>query len=418
MANLDDDDGYGYPDKDESTVLFEDDLRPIRLVFDGVASEGVVELRCSDATMNYLRVWTSPVKEQWVQLPKSWNLATETVPSQLWVEGILPEGAGAGYSGNFTLSLIHRGTVIDADLCETFVTKPFAWSPNGSVCVNWWPCRWPQQVPGYDELPGDFLSVLPSQGWNVDAMRYEDTTAYDDYIQGCTLQHFKLTGGMQIVHTHGNMGILAAAWFATEAAADAWRGDEPEMETFQSNHWGYAVLVNAAWFTAKWKPTLDLNKSMVWIMSCRSATGGGSSVAASCGGRVGFGFSALSDAATHIHNRNRLFGRMSGSLDEHRRRSDQEAFEGGTGYIGSFTMFGNGWTTLCPVPFAWFPTSYPSEATGWGCLVFDTYMDTSLPPANALIKLAGPALIDNQRWVGTNPQGLAILGVTVQARPG
>jgi len=64
------------------------------------------------------------------------------------------------------------------------------------------------------------------------------------------------------------------------------------------------------------------------------------------------------------------------------------------------TMFGNGWSTLCPAPVAFYPDADPGQRKGWGCIIFDTYMDDTISATDALTMVAGGAAVTNVRWLG------------------
>ena len=65
-------------------------------------------------------------------------------------------------------------------------------------------------------------------------------------------------------------------------------------------------------------------------------------------------------------------------------------------------MQGNRWTTLAPA-FIPEPPCMPSAASaragkGWGCVVFDTYLDGTVSAASAIQQISGPT-ISGVRWV-------------------
>lgn len=76
-------------------------------------------------------------------------------------------------------------------------------------------------------------------------------------------------------------------------------------------------------------------------------------------------------------------------------------------------MDGEDWTTLCPAPMAddevWPPNhSNPGDRYGWGCVVFDTYMNYNISADDALTMVSGGSTYEH-RWV-PNTHGKFILG--------
>ncbi len=75
-------------------------------------------------------------------------------------------------------------------------------------------------------------------------------------------------------------------------------------------------------------------------------------------------------------------------------------------------MHGNDWTTLCPAPMnddpVW-PDSNPGNRYGWGCIIFDTYMNVSVVGGNALTMVTGGPTYDHN-WRGDTTYGKFALG--------
>ena len=91
--NNDDDNGNGVADCEESgPVANENDLAALSL------SYGPPDLNVGQVTLmavsggSRIKVWTTSTKGTQVTLPASWNLASESVPSTLYVEGVAPSG--------------------------------------------------------------------------------------------------------------------------------------------------------------------------------------------------------------------------------------------------------------------------------------------------------------------------------------
>lgn len=88
FENWDNDDGDAAhtPDKDKAFVMGENDLVPIYLKFEPTLNTGMLKL---EATVggSRVKVWTRATKGADITLPKTWDLATETVPATLYLEG-------------------------------------------------------------------------------------------------------------------------------------------------------------------------------------------------------------------------------------------------------------------------------------------------------------------------------------------
>jgi hypothetical protein len=168
-----------------------------------------------------------------------------------------------------------------------------------------------------------------------------------------------------------------------------------------------------------WKPRLDESKAIVVMMSCFSSAlpeDGSSSLAASVGGRVAFGYP---DEATHPgeeENCKILFNRLNGTWDDdNTKRTVGKAYGDGTGYWDNLTYRGGvvaKWTTLNPAPNAAFlqPGDPNKGRKGAGCIIFDTYMQTQPDcPPNWAVVLGTPAGPVSDRWWFANESGNAFL---------
>lgn len=67
-------------------------------------------------------------------------------------------------------------------------------------------------------------------------------------------------------------------------------------------------------------------------------------------------------------------------------------------------------STLCPAPFVTFPSVIAGNRPGWGCAIFDTYMEDSENPMFAVTKASGDCVIGPRRWVNINGAGSGIVG--------
>ena len=104
IVNDDDDNNNGIPDKDDpGAVSGEDDLEPIALQVNSLLNYGTIRLTGA----SNIRLWSNPSRTGLISLPRDWDLATESVPSVIYAEGL---EAGAA-----SLSLRHlSGDCIDA----------------------------------------------------------------------------------------------------------------------------------------------------------------------------------------------------------------------------------------------------------------------------------------------------------------
>ena len=82
-----------------------------------------------------------------------------------------------------------------------------------------------------------------------------------------------------------------------------------------------------------------------------------------------------------------------------------EFYHESTEYTNQLVMGGNVWTTLCPAPSVSFPSEIITARKGWGCVIFDTYVDKDWESAsNALALVSGSCTISNVQWL-SNPYG-------------
>ncbi|HUS45418.1 MAG TPA: hypothetical protein VM219_05245, partial [Phycisphaerae bacterium] len=294
------------------------------------------------------------------------------------------------------------------DSVALYVTETISWSPTGyqgSYVSAWEPC-WDLYSLGSD----DICDEMDDHGWEVTILYFKDESG-DGGDHRCTLENLKRMkeGGIVAAHSHGNVGIFAVAYRDTPDLADAWwhKGDpdeEPHMATYPARefpgHW--RVEAEAEWFEDNWYVRLTESQAIVVVMACHSSDGGAASVAASCGGRVGFGYPACCDSDDHHFNCTFLFTRLNGSADGATKRTVGKAYGNGSEYEAYFEMVGAGdarkWTTINPAPNAAFPAVAVGGRKGAGCIIFDTYMDESQLPNLAVQKTAGGPVVSDRRW--------------------
>jgi len=94
--NSDDDDWDDCVDRDEtSSITGEDDLQRIALHTGSSLSAGTVKLETVYSGSGRIAIWEGSNKTTSISLTNTWNLATATVPSNLWIEGIAASTNGA-----------------------------------------------------------------------------------------------------------------------------------------------------------------------------------------------------------------------------------------------------------------------------------------------------------------------------------
>ncbi len=122
--NNDDDDGDDIVDRTETnSISGEDDLIKLRLRASAPGPRGCFILDIPAGT-NQVKVWTNQTKSTSpMTLPKTWDLSSNTVPTNLWIEGLVPSTNGAR---DVELTLTYSNdTVTCADtvavtVCELF----------------------------------------------------------------------------------------------------------------------------------------------------------------------------------------------------------------------------------------------------------------------------------------------------------
>ena len=141
---------------------------------------------------------------------------------------------------------------------------------------------------------------------------------------------------------------------------------------------------------------------------CNDATGGSVSIVEKAGGRTRMGYEGSPDRFSVEQNNDLLFGQMNGTISNGLNRTATDAYGDGSGYnrlngwsnATQLVMSGTGWTTLCPAPVSSFPSAAVDARNGWGCVIFDTYVDKLHATASqALTLTAGNCTVSNVRWL-------------------
>ena len=238
---------------------------------------------------------------------------------------------------------------------------------------------------------------------------YEDEgDEFDGDCGACTLENYKnlANAGALCVFNHGSTDYTYPIGFDSPEACNAWINGEQGMVAYEVAEDQWRVKVDTNWLNQNWEEQLDENHAFVFWASCYSAT-----IMNYAGGCVSFGYSTTVTDFTAGQQIQTLLHRMEGGYPDVTKRSAGAAFNAG-GLGSALTMSGGGWSTLYPTPIAvsacW-PDSDPGLRTGWGCLIFDTYMDISSPPGSALVcENGGP--ISNVQWCGDTGYGKYVLG--------
>ncbi|MFY9374777.1 MAG: hypothetical protein WAQ74_00560, partial [Kiritimatiellia bacterium] len=123
--NLDDDNGNGTADKDDTgSVIGENDLEPITLTRDPpTLSSGMLTLEAISGG-NKIKVWEAVTKGTEVSLPKVWTIGTDTIPAMLYVEGVQISGVSPRDVG---LRLVYENsaTICDDQIVLTVTSNAF-----------------------------------------------------------------------------------------------------------------------------------------------------------------------------------------------------------------------------------------------------------------------------------------------------
>jgi|GEM_PF-3489789 len=187
--NNDDDNGNGVPDYQESgPVAGENDLAALSL------SYGPPDLNVGQVTLmavsggSKIKLWTTSTKGTQVSLPASWNLASQSVASTLYVEGVAPSGGVR----DVQLKLSYNNgeayhddrvnlTIVETDLDIEEVADENEANPGGFVGVNndddngnGTPDKDEAPVSGEDNLIAIPITLRPSL--NVGLLKLEAST--------------------------------------------------------------------------------------------------------------------------------------------------------------------------------------------------------------------------------------------------
>lgn len=150
LWNADNDNGGNNLDKDapEGEYAQENDLHKLTLTVDPTVQTGTVKLEMigHGDSFGSVKIWTHATKKTLKNLPLTWTVGQDTIPTELWVEGV----AGAHNLRDVQLKLSHveknvsdsvRITVVPLIPVvatvegEVDILSGAAWKPDGSYCL-------------------------------------------------------------------------------------------------------------------------------------------------------------------------------------------------------------------------------------------------------------------------------------------
>jgi hypothetical protein len=418
----------------------QDYRKEIKLKIEPVIYNGQIELNAEAG----VKIWTAATGGTEVSLPATYNAGS--LPASLWVDGVTK-----GLNPGITLKYKDKnGLKVAEDKVKTFVTETISWAPaKGDVAHVW------SSLPHLGTGDGTaFENQIDDQGFDVVWFSDNDDCQNVNF-NDCTLANYqgmKDCGAFTVI-SHGGRGSHYAVYAdgtigSGDVACDNWRAGQANMSTERFVSGGillHSVKVDSPWLSANWSATLNTNKAIAIWSICYSATAGpgGAAVKEAAGGRWRSGFCCVTTEGQATNVNNLLLGRMNGSNGAGAYRTAGEAWDtnqngtGGDGYDAgacaglpscvpggcpmyageggdkNVKMDGNYWTTLCPAPmknndYPVWPNIDPGNRYGWGCIIFDTYMNDSISSTDALTKNSGGSTYDH-KWRG-NATGKYILG--------
>ncbi len=402
------------PETEEGDVAGQDCLKAVSLSVSPVLSACDVVLSAGSG----VKIWADQAKTTEISLPKTYTSPAD-LPATVWVDG-LTRGS------NPAIQLTYKtDDYIPIDIAEdsakVFVTDTISWAPKADDVAYVW-----SSLPSLGEGDAnDFKGEIDVvQGFAV--VWYGDSTGKSDNdFKTCTLANYQNmpNSGAFCVISHGSQGahyaVYATGTPAGKTACDSWRsGQGANMTTaWVGSESCWSVRVSSNWLNTNYKGTCDANNTITFWDICHSASAGTGepAVKEAAGGRWRIGYLDTT-GETECRAVNQMFlKRMNGKTDDTTRRTAGRAWDGGTNYPGwptlNVQMDGNDWTTLCPAPMhndpVW-PASNPGDRYGWGCVVFDTYMNDNYSAASALVRVTGGPTYAHT-WAG-NTYGKSILG--------
>lgn len=282
-----------------------------------------------------------------------------------------------------------------------------AYSPDGIFFRVYSPAAW-----DYDLFPdfeyGQAGNEIKNQDYNVVTSIFKDTTPNDDYAETATLLNFKNCkfGDFLYVTTHGDSGGMAAIYLKTQTAVDAWRNNESDTETRESEtvmwdgEFAWYAYAPTPWYSIHWRSVLNQTRAIVILSVCDSGPNITSAIVNPSGGAVSFGYTQGCGLINNLNNNAKLLRRMNGKTDGAMKRKAGEAWGDVSEYQAGFAMYGNPDITLCPARVAYFPSGGVNENQGTGYFQVDTYVHNTIPADEALtFTTSGDVTISSVHWV-------------------
>ncbi len=393
----------------------QDEIKPLRIF--PRRGTGTLTLQISGAgagATGRIRIWKDEKKTEPLDLPATWNLgANQSPPAQLFIDGT--------EKGPNSLRLtLEVGTETNSDDIAFIVSETTSYSPSRSTAYAWEPFA-PTEISAAATNEAVALTAGAQQGFVWTRFRDEAGAGFNE-ISFDDLKSLK-NAGLLVTYTHGAPGALWVVKRETEAEVKAFFGKQPNealeagiaVQPYQGGFYG-AILSN--WIEKNWKENRDGNRAIGLFLGCDTAVDAPANanfaelrkaVIDKAGGREAFGYKKGVPASAVEADVPKLLGNMNGSLGGGANRTARYAFLRNE-YTENFVWKGNGWTTLCPAPEQTFPkpgSSLYTDATGmrrgFGCVLFDTYLDESQSPAQAVSKLDGGGALDaGPRWFAGN----------------
>ena len=283
----------------------------------------------------------------------------------------------------------------------------------------WEPYLQDPLYPGMDWI----FDALSGYGWDTATNRFRDRHGGKPCTFPALVDEMH-KGGVVLFHSHGpaqhHLGWVAVKYVYSEKEATDWIIDpetgEPDPRGFTLAYcyatgdwpgkWG--IYAPPSWFNTYWSESLTNNKAVAMFMACYSAYGGAASVMARAGGRASCGYSGMVAHGTLVATTRRILQRLTGqSVDgfpgEARGANRTWGRATTAGGISPLLVKWGGdvskWTTLNPAPTLPEPV-FPQQLVsrkGAGCIIFDTYMDDSQDPGQAVVVKTGSG-VHEQRW--------------------
>ena len=334
--------------------------------------------------------------------------------TNVWVSpGALPT--------NFTLTCSAVGVSgLDAT-AGLIVSHQIALTPKGNAVYVWEPIKEEAFAPAFIDFLTDENHY---QGWAYSATNpmtyFSDSDPTDTNCETCTLSNFKMMAqaGILVLLSHGGTGVVEVVRFSTQAAADTWKATEEDMYVIGSETNSWSVYAESRWFQRNWKTQLDQNNAIVFLSVCHSVEGY-NSIASNVGGKTVFGAYGPADGIL-VHNAFTEIIEFMNGTSTTKYRSANRAYD----HIAEFHKYtvrlvGDGLSTLCPVPQRVFPLTSLEVKTGWGCILFDSFMDNSFSANNSVVPSLGS--VGTRSW-GGNSSGMFFIdflytgfGISIEA---